>query len=455
MTPREVEPTLTAEQVDEIEKQFPDNGQDHAETRAPIMATKPAIDDAAFHGLGGEIARAIEPHSEADPVAILANVLVGFGNVVGSSPHFLVDKTEHHTNGFVVEVGKTAKGRKGLAWSTPRYMLSQIDSEWGKNRIQGGLSSGEGLIYAVRDERWEEKSFRNGGAITYENVRVDKGVEDKRLLCIEQEFAQCLKVMSREGNILSEIVRNAWDGSRLAPMTKNSPIQATGAHISIIGHITKDELLRHLNDTEQANGFANRFIWLYLERSKEIPEPVGVPDEVLEPLIDRLRIAVDFARKTTLMTRDEAAKVAWRNVYHELSEEKPGLVGSILARAEAQVMRLACVYALLDECAFVRVTHMEAALALWEYSEKCARFIFGDSSGDPVVDRIMAALKQGPLSETEIRDIFGRHKFGEEIDRALGVMLQSGKAKAVVVETGGRPKTVWQRCDQSDKSDQR
>ena len=441
--------------AEQIERQFANNSEDHPETPAPAKATKPVIDDAAFYGLAGEIARAIAPFSEADPVAVLVNVLVGFGSVVGPSPHFLVEKTEHHITLFVAEVGKTAKGRKGLAWSTPRYMLSRVDPEWGKDRIQGGLSSGEGLIYTVRDERWEEKSFRNDGVIAYENVRVDKGVEDKRLLCVEQEFAQCLKVMSREGNILSEIVRNAWDGNRLAPMTKNSPIQATGAHISIIGHITKDELLRHLNDTEQANGFANRFIWLYLERSKEIPDPIGVPDDVLGPLIDRLRSAVDFARKTALMSRDEGAAIVWRNVYHELSSEKPGLVGSILARAEAQVMRLACVYALLDKCAFVGVQHMEAALAVWEYSEKCARFIFGDSLGDPVVDRIMAALKQGPLSETEIRDLFGRHKSGGEIDRALGVILQSGKAKAVVMETGGRPKTVWQGCDRSDESDQR
>ena len=193
---------ITAEQ---IEKQFGANGEDQT-MAAPVTTAKPKIDGAAFHGLAGEIARTIEPHIEANPAAILANVLVGFGNVVGSSPHFLVDKTEHHLNQFVVEVGRTSKGRKGLAWSTPRYVLSRVDAEWGKDRIQGGLSSGEGLIYAVRDERWEEKSFRNNGVITYENVRVDKGVEDKRLLCIEQEFAQCLKVMSREGNILSEIV---------------------------------------------------------------------------------------------------------------------------------------------------------------------------------------------------------------------------------------------------------
>lgn len=128
---------------------------------------------------------------------------------------------------------------------------------------------------------------------------------------------------------------------------------------------------------------------------------------------------------------------------------------STLARL-ALISGLACIYALLDRSSNVKVEHLEAALALWEYSEKCARFIFGASTGDPTVDRILMSLKaQGPMSETDIRDLFGRHKGAPEIDRALGSLLQSGKAKAVVMETGGRPRTVWQICDQSDKSDQR
>ena len=72
--------------------------------------------------------------------------------------------------------------------------------------------------------------------------------------------------MSREGNTLSAIIRQAWDSGNLHPLTKNSPIRATDAHISIIGHITREELLRYLTETEQANGFANRFIWLMVYR---------------------------------------------------------------------------------------------------------------------------------------------------------------------------------------------
>ena len=131
----------------------------------------------------------------------------------------------------------------------------------------------------------------------YETVMVDEGETDKRLLSVEEEFAQCLKVMSREGNILSPILRDAWDGNRLAPMTKNSPLQATGAHISIIAHITQSELLRYFTSTEQTNGFGNRFLWFFVKRAREIPNPTGCPDEILEPLIERLGDSVAFARK--------------------------------------------------------------------------------------------------------------------------------------------------------------
>jgi Protein of unknown function (DUF3987) len=436
------------------------NDGDGGAHKKPVPAKRPAVDEAAFYGLAGEIAETIDPYSEADLVATLVNTLVAFGNVIGSGAHALVNKDEHHMNLFVVQVGQSSKARKGLAWSMPRHAFKLIDKSWGEKCIKGGLSTGEGLVSAVRDARYEKRPIREKGrTIDYETVMVDEGVEDKRLLCVEEEFFQALKVMSREGNILSDIVRPAWDGHRLAPMTKNNKIEATDAHISILGHITRDELLRHLTDTEQANGFANRFIWLYLERSKYISNPTGVPDEILEPLIDRLRDAVDFARKTTLIRRDDNAEALWDAGYRGLSSEKPGLVGSITARGEAQAMRLACIYALLDKSPAVRAEHLEAALALWEYSEKCAHFIFGDSQGDPTVDRILAGLKQGPMTETEIRDLFSRHN-SAEVDRALSFIFNKGMAKPEIEQTGGRPRTIWKLCpapkprgDISDKSD--
>jgi hypothetical protein len=110
--------------------------------------------DAAYHGLAGEIVHAIEPHSEADPVALLVQLLVGFGNAVGRTPYAAVEADQHHTNLFTCLVGDTAKARKGTSWGHPRKLLTEADPDWSE-RIVGGLSSGEGLIAQVADEKDE------------------------------------------------------------------------------------------------------------------------------------------------------------------------------------------------------------------------------------------------------------------------------------------------------------
>jgi hypothetical protein len=50
-----------------------------------------ALAPQAFYGFAGEIVRCIEPHTEADPAALLFQFLCGFGNLVGRSPHTIAD----------------------------------------------------------------------------------------------------------------------------------------------------------------------------------------------------------------------------------------------------------------------------------------------------------------------------------------------------------------------------
>lgn len=415
--------------------------------------TWPVLAPAALQGLAGEIVQAIEPYTEADPVAVLVHVLTAFGNLVGSEPHFLVEFTKHPPRISPVLVGKTSKARKGQAWSTPRRMFEEVDSVWVRERVTSGLSSGEGLIYAARDAGVERQPLRRGkGGIEYDDVGADPGVLDKRLLVVEEEFSQALKVMDRAGNILSPTIRQAWDSGDLHPLTKHNPIRATGAHISIIGHITRDELLRYLTQTEQGNGFANRFIWVLVKRSKVIPNPTGVPDDVLKPLIVKLRTALAFARSAMLINRDDEAEERWKDVYPDLSEGQPGLLGAIIARAEAQVMRLALIYALLDSSPEIRLPHLEAALALWDYSEASVRQVFGDRLGNPTADRILTAIRgRGGLTETEIRDLFQRNKTAREIEEAIDFLYERELIFSDRVRTEGRPRTVWKLTTKTTK----
>jgi hypothetical protein len=403
-----------------------------------VACRGPNWTQAALHGLPGEVVRAFEPHTEADPAAILANLLCAFGNVIGRGAFARVGTTEHHLKLFIGLIGETAKGRKGESWGPVKTLAEAVDPGWSAGRVMGGLSSGEGLIYAVRDEvRGERKG---------EEVVLDPGEPDKRLLALEGELAGLLKVMAREGNTLSATIRQAWDGDRLRTMTKNSPTRATGAHVSIIGHITRAELLRHLSDTEAANGFANRFLWIVVRRSKELPFGGDVPHENLKNLNRRLDAAVRFGSKPRPVRWGDSARGPWAEVYGPLSEGKPGLFGAVVGRAEAQTLRLATLYAIMDESYTIEYEHLAAALALWGYAEESARYIFGDATGDPVADDIAEALRAAGgdgLSRTEIRDLFGRHKSADRINQALGLLLKLGRVRKEDVSTGGRPTEKW------------
>jgi hypothetical protein len=213
----------------------------------------------------------------------------------------------------------------------------------------------------------------------------------------------------------------------------------------LVVHCTVDELRRYLSTTEAANGFGNRHVWACVRRSRVLPEGGCLGDLEAAPLKVELRRRLEFASRVGVMGRDDEARAVWGRVYADLSEGKPGLTGALLAWAEAHVMRFACLYALLDLSAEVRKEHLLAALALWNFCEASARFIFGDSLGDPVADEILRALRNSPkgLARFDIRELFARHRSGNEIARVLSCLLEYGLARFERKETGGRPKERW------------
>jgi DNA-binding transcriptional ArsR family regulator len=396
---------------------------------------------AAYHGLAGDVVAAFLPHTESDPVAVLLQFLAAFGNAVGRGPHFPVEGDRHPTNLNVALVGATAKGRKGTSWGRVRQLLELAEPGWAAERVAHGLSSGEGLIWQVRDPIDRPERDRRTGAV--EIVTVDHGVADKRLFVLEAELAGVLRVMQRDGNTLSAVVRQAWDGGDLRALTKNSPARATGALVSVVGHITADELRRYLDRTESGNGFANRFLFACIRRSRCLPDGGGAVD--LGGLAGSVRDALAAARGIGPVGRDAEARRLWHAVYPELSEGRPGLLGAVTARAEAQVTRLALLYALLDRRGTVGVAHLRAALELWRYCADSARWVFGDSQGDPVADTVLAALRTSPdgLSRTEMSQLFDRHVSGAQLGRALAALEGQGLVAGRRVGTGGRPREVW------------
>ncbi len=440
-TPATVESTLTA-----LNEAACDPPQTPAEIRimaqstrawAPgVRATPPKpLKDAAFHGLAGDVVRMIEPHSEADPAALLMTFLVGFGSAADHGPGFKVTATHHGVNLFAVIVGATSASRKGTSKGALRP-IELADATW---KPAGGLSTGEGLIHHVRD------------AVTKEGkdddlIILDPGADDKRLLALESEFARPLIVMTREGNTLKPVLCDGWDGNRhLRVMTKTSPATATDAHISVLAHITTDELRIRLNSTDMASGFANRFLFVYAQRSKYLPDGGSLTDADLQPLVTRIRSALEKANRTGDIPRTEKAKQLWDRVYPQLTTPPPGMVGAVIARGAPQVARMAVIYALLDESPVVKLQHLRAALAVWRYCQQSAEYIFRDITGNPVAEKAMKLLRDAGddgLSRTDINNAFGRHRH-HSIAAALEMLEQRKMVRKDMKRTAGRSAEWW------------
>jgi hypothetical protein len=264
----------------------------------------------------------------------------------------------------------------------------------------------------------------------------------------EPEFARLLQVSERNGSTVSSVLRAAFDDGTLNNVVKKESVRATGAHISIIAHITEGELKRTLTDTAMANGFGNRFLWGCARRSQLLPDGGTFDHAAAVSIIEQLTAAMKFAGGLQRVKRDGEATEIWRAVYGDLSGDRPGLFGVLTGRAEALVVRLSLIYALLDCSLVITAKHLFAALAVWKYCEDSARYIFGDALGDPVADAIMRALRSAAdgLTRTEISDALGRNRKAAEIGRALAVLAQMKMARVEKRETGGRPEEVWVTC---------
>ena len=310
--------------------------------------------------------------------------------------------------------------------------MSAVDPRWAGERIATGLSTGEGILFSIRDP-----------VVDNDGEETDPGVADKRLLVLEPEFASPLRHIERPGNILSSTIRALWDTGTSATLTKNSPMKATAATVTVIGHITDEELRRYLTRTERANGLANRFLFALVRRSKLLP--FGGPQVQFEPFIARLKEAVARAWPDHRMGWTDAAAEIWEGIYGDLSAGKAGLAGAVTSRAETQVVRLAVAYALLDGAPEIDVPHLKAALAVWRYCDESARIIFGTMTGNEVADEILRMLLAAPdgMSRKEISVGFSRHLSSQTISTAVRDLAESGLARSELKQTGGRPEERW------------
>jgi hypothetical protein len=393
----------------------------------PSQAIRPpTLADPALYGLAGLAVRSLAPHTEADPAAILLQFLAAFGNLVGPAPHCIVGSTRHGLNLFVVLVGESSKARKGTSWRQLSSLFTDVDGLWAGRRVSTARPTANGIIRALRDEQ---------------------PATDRRLFLLCEEFASLLHVLGQRTGQLSPLLRCAWDGGDLCAHDGRHPLQATGTHISMVGHVTQSELAHHLSRTEALNGFANRCLWISVRRSKSLPEGGSLPPEERAAVARELRRALDWVHSQTALVfrRTPAARELWNDRYPALSQGRPDVYGAATSRAEAQVLRLSAIYAALDCSPLVEACHLQAALAVWDYCLASARLFFDDSPVDPTAQRIGEALDAAPegLTKTQIRGLFHGHVSTERIDLALEQLSGLGLISRRTAAGRGRSSTFW------------
>ncbi len=389
----------------------------------------PTLNPDALYGLAGDVVSTILPHTEADPAALLGTFLTCAGASIGPGPHAMADGARHPGRLFLGVVGRTSDGRKGSSWAQIRRVMEVADPDFTSTRVLGGFGSGEVLVDEVRDPSAD-----------------DPGANDKRLLVHEPELARIFKVANREGSTLSTTVRDAYDGGRLQARSRTRTSVASNASVAVVGHITPDELHRHLTATEIAAGLGNRFLIVLSRRSKRLPEGGNLDDSTIHDLGTKVRRALEEARRVSRLVRTDPAKKQWAILYDEIAENaSDGLVGALTARAEAQLLRLSVLYALLDGARQIDVQHLSAASAYWTYCRDSVDYLYSDSTGDEIADRLLTALRAAlpaGLDGTQVRDLFSRHMEGKRLDAARDLLVECGLAEVVKTKTEGRPKVV-------------
>lgn len=382
----------------------------------------PVLDEVAFHGPAADYVQEIAPNTEADPVAMLLMTLAWCGSRIGNGTFLARGSRERHPACiWPLLVGKTATGRKGTAESETIGVLSALSA---LPRKRSGLSSGEGLIQAFISDEPEVEL-------------------DPRLLIVESEWESVLARIKKEGNTLSAILRDAFDGKPLSTLTVHDR-EVDQYHLTIVGHITPRAISMATSEVDIANGFLNRFLTIEVQR----PQLIDWPDDHSERS-NKLAVAVVKAACEAPVGEWQASPDArdmyrsWYRGAETWREQQPDRVADALARSSANLLRLSLIFAALDgdRSKTVQLEHMAAAKAIIDYSSTSTYRVFGP--GKAGNDRkILDALGQaadGELTRDELRTTaFHNHITKADLDLAITSLAKAEHVITFPRKTGGR-----------------
>lgn len=439
-------PPPTAQGLFDRAKVHPSFGDEQIDDDSPdTHRNAPQPDPICLYGLVGDVARAGSEGTETNAHAIAANFMAYLSCAIGRGVYLPIGNTRHHTRLFCLHIGRSGRGRKGDAVSLVLRIdaaLRAIDDAFVPQVHRGGLSTREGLAALIHD------GYRQG--------RHDvPAIEDKRLWVVESEFANVLHQGRRDGNTLSAALRDCWDGIDLKPATKSNRVYASDPHVCLSGAISPSELRGLMSAREMSNGFANRFLMIWAERSRMLPFPKETPQSVVEHLARRTLEVLAFVRAARHDEREHlkmelSPQAQWRYAQLYRGELHDGVddgaIGAMLERRAPMLLRLAMLMALTDLQTRIDVPHIDAAMAWIQHATASVRFVFSSATEEAklaqvleLTNRLLAFLhERGQVTRSQISAECFRGKVPKaRIDASLEHLLASTPPK-ITVQWGER-----------------
>jgi hypothetical protein len=348
---------------------------------------------ACLYGLVGEVACAGSEGTETNPYAIAANFMTYLSCAVGRGVYLPVGNTWHHTRLFCLHIGRSGRGRKGDAVQMVLRIdqaLRELDDRFVPQIHRGGLSSREGLVALMHDGYQQGK-------------QKIPAIDDKRLWVVESEFANVLHQSRREGNTLSAALRDCWDGVSLKPATKTNRLYASDPHVCLSGAISPGELTGLMTARELTNGFANRFLIIWAERTQILPFPKSTPQSTVDDLALRILKVLQFVgadqhSDQNRLRMELSPQAQWRyaQLYRTELHDDIGsdLVNAMVERRAPMLLRVAMVFALTDLQMRIEIAHVEAAMAWMRHATASVRYVFVSSAEEAKMMQTIARSEQ-------------------------------------------------------------
>jgi hypothetical protein len=410
-----------------------------AAAEVPPPVSPPAVNvglaDFVYENPLGHYVLTNDPHTEADRDSVLLQSWELFGNYVGRGAKFRLNNTTIFPNGYLAIVGKTALGRKGTALqdALAPYRTDHPDLlDYAEKHVLSGISSGEGIISAVAD--------KPGGTIPGEG----------RLMATMQEFHRLMTVLKRTESTLSSVLREAYDGGSLSVITKNNPLTATQAHVSMIIHTTEHEFVETVSNVDIFNGVLNRVMFFSASDGKTLPNPGQVDSRVLAALAERIVNCGDWAENNG-EGRDlywaESAVDLWTDFYATTRRATgDGHSDAILARASTQVIKLAMRHAILDLSEAIEVQHLQSAIEIHRRCRDCAiQIMRRQNPHTDAREKLLDAVRDSAagLTKTECHKVFMNRESASSITDMLENLVQQKKIQRTKVKRARKTVDVW------------